>query len=125
MFDGVICADDLFLNAPKFRELLQSKSCGALAAINMLWGSKKNVSDSDFVNNVEDVFPSLVRQIHLQTNDGPVKQKRINMNPLVAILSKAVADQQDIINDQQLQMDEQQKQIDRLQSMVEKIMEDN
>ena len=114
MFDGVICADDVFTRSPIINAIYDQGSKRSLPLINDLWSEKKLDADDDFSQRVQSVFPSLVRQIE----NGAVTETRINMNPLVALMTKAIAEQQEVINKQQEQLDKQQKQIDQILALI-------
>ena len=121
MGDGVICADEYFLNPPGFTED-QVKSGKSLNNILSLWNAKSG-SKNDFVNNMEVAFPNLVRKVDYAKIDGGGLKTKVNLHGLTPIITKAISEQQEIIESQQKQIQDQQKQIDELRAMVLKMME--
>ena len=114
MGNKAACFQFFFENGPSplIGEIYDNKSNSFLAYNSQLWSNFKNSSKESFEDGLERNFPDLVRYVDVGSKKN---QRAINYSGLIPLLSKAIDEQNDIIQSQQ-------KQIDELKTMVEELI---
>lgn len=118
MGDGPFCAEDFFVGSPLLEKIEIEKSNSILSINNGLWNRESESVQKDFVNNLKESYPMLVREIDFTELNGTGKQVVVDYVSLVPVLSKAIKEQSEII-------EKQQKEVKELKMLVEKLISES
>ncbi len=119
MSNSNICATGFFpYNSPLLPDLETNKSASFISKNTSLWQKSKDTGRVDFINNIKNLYPEIVREVDYSPYGIPGKKETVDMMALVPLLSKSIKEQSDIIEDQQ-------KQINELTALVEKLISES